>query len=38
MAEKPKLVELPPAEAIAKPEGFDLDKFKSKRAAAICQC
>src|SRR4029077_19284180 len=35
MAKNPKLVELPPAEAIAKPEGFSLDKFKSKRAAAI---
>jgi hypothetical protein len=35
MAKDPKLVELPPAEAIAKPEGFSLDKFKSKRAAAI---
>jgi hypothetical protein len=33
MAEKPKLVDLPPAEAIAKPEGFSLDKFKSTRAA-----
>jgi hypothetical protein len=33
MADKPKLVDLPPAEAIAKPEGFSLDKFKSKRAA-----
>ena len=35
MAKNPKLVELPPAEAIAKPEGFSLDKFKSKRAAAL---
>jgi hypothetical protein len=35
MAKNPKLVEVPPAEAIAKPEGFSLDKFKSKRAAAI---
>ena len=35
MAKNPKLVELPPAEAIAKPEGFALDKFKSKRAAAM---
>jgi hypothetical protein len=33
MAEKPKLVDLPPAEAITKPEGFSLDKFKSKRTA-----
>jgi hypothetical protein len=30
-----KLVALPPAEAIAKPAGFSLDKFKSKRAAAL---
>jgi hypothetical protein len=35
MAKSPKLVELPPAEAIAKPAGFSLDKFKSKRAAAL---
>jgi hypothetical protein len=35
MAKNPKLVEVPPAEAIAKPGGFSLDKFKSKRAAAI---
>jgi hypothetical protein len=35
MAKNPKLVELPPADAIAKPEGFSLDKFKSKRASAL---
>jgi hypothetical protein len=35
MAKNPKLVEVPPVEAIAKPEGFSLDKFKSKRAAAV---
>jgi hypothetical protein len=35
MAEKPKLVELPPAETIAKPAGFSLDKFKAKRTAAV---
>jgi hypothetical protein len=36
MAEKPALVQ-PPEEAvpIAKPGAFDLDKFKSKRAAAV---
>jgi hypothetical protein len=33
MAEKPKLMELPPMEPIAIPEGFDPNKFRSKQTA-----